>query len=107
MLKMTARLAAVALCFAASGFAVGEEQPIRVRPQVLNDAELDSITAGAISFGIISVFNPGNAQQDRFTHFPFVTVNAGGPPPTGVPTEVVIFLVTPGHVVQQCSRAAC
>lgn len=105
MFKMTARLAALALCFAASGYALGDERQANTGgPQVLNDAELDAITAGALSVGFISVFNPGNVDRLEFTRPPFMTLNGGEPPPA-TPTSGSVFLITPGgHVVLNCIR---
>lgn len=106
MLRKTARWL-LAVCVAGSGFAFAEEQsPARTpEPQALSDAELEGITAGAITFGQVSVFNPGKADVFKQPHNLIICINCfnsgSNPETTGA-----MFLITPaGMVGPKCIRS--
>ena len=110
MLKIVARLASLALCLAASGLAFAQEQAQEKRsaPQALTEAQLDGITAGSITFHLVSVFNPGNA--DVFKISPDGTrihcVNCSGPTHNPGTSVGLVLIKTHGRSLVKCNGSA-
>ena len=72
----------------------------------LSDAELDKITAGAVSFAQHLILNPGNADVFKVRANRILCINCLGQTGNGETTGAVV-IVNPARTVSRCVGKSC